>query len=371
MDSARFESAFKVAKAQQPYFQVSDNIYMIFHEKSAMNFNSCNCYLINEAQNVTLIDPGCTWENLLLVLKQANLELKNIKHILLTHAHSDHYALVKSLRKATNVQVHVHALDRAFLEDPVQYLDFLFERDLYRSRPHFHDLLQVLEDFVARVTGKTKSKGDAFNPVIQMIFNTWDIQKIIPDHTFDEGDTLPAHLKVIHTPGHTPGHCAFWDATRGLFFCGDIDFNRRGPVVSSTNANISDYKRSLARLSEITTQNPIKCLLPGHWSPVFSRFDSRLREFQEELLKREYQILEILQDQPQMSLDAITQKTFTAFVEIFRDYVDEETKDSFLFGEAAELQTNRNYLLDLKSQGKVEKMRRDEGESWRLANKKA
>ena len=46
-------------------------------------------------------------------------------------------------------------------------------------------------------------------------------------HQLADGDVLELggrSLRVLHTPGHTPGHCAFWDQERGMLFSGDAAY---------------------------------------------------------------------------------------------------------------------------------------------------
>ena len=62
-----------------------------------------------------------------------------------------------------------------------------------------------------------------------------------PDGELADGETLSAggvSLRVIHTPGHTPGGCCLYDADRGLLFSGDTLF-KGGP--GATGRSYSDF----------------------------------------------------------------------------------------------------------------------------------
>jgi glyoxylase-like metal-dependent hydrolase (beta-lactamase superfamily II) len=357
------EEKFKRIKASSPYYEIDSNTCMVFHERSSVNFNSCNSYVITEGKEITLIDPGCSRESLTETLRALNVELHNIKNVLLTHAHSDHYGLVRFLRQNTKCEVYVHELDREFLEDTTKYVDFLFERALLKNRPKFRDLYQILENFVGREKASTSHVNSEVNPIIEMVFNTWDIESIVPDHEFHDNDTLPGNLKTLHLPGHTPGHSGFKHLTKPIMFCGDIDFNTRGPVVSSTNANIFDFKQSIRKLKDLVRVQRISRLFPGHWHPVFSGLEDRLESFGKEFDKKEEQILGIL-DGECLTLDEVTQETFKDFISYFQDFVSEDTRDSLLVGEASELQTNRNYLKELEREKKVIKKHLGLQECW-------
>ena len=57
-------------------------------------------------------------------------------------------------------------------------------------------------------------------------------------------------LEVVHTPGHSPGGIALWEAASGTLFSGDIVYD--GPLIEDTyHANAADYVRSMTRLLEL------------------------------------------------------------------------------------------------------------------------
>jgi glyoxylase-like metal-dependent hydrolase (beta-lactamase superfamily II) len=78
-----------------------------------------------------------------------------------------------------------------------------------------------------------------------------------------DGDVLDLgdrHLEVIHTPGHSPGGIALWEAATGTLFSGDIVYN--GPLIEDTwHADAADYVRSMRRLLEL----PVRVVHGGHF----------------------------------------------------------------------------------------------------------
>ena len=68
-------------------------------------------------------------------------------------------------------------------------------------------------------------------------------------------------FEVIHTPGHSPGGIALWEAATGVLFSGDIVYD--GPLIEDTyHANAADYHRSMVRLYDL----PVRVVHGGHFA---------------------------------------------------------------------------------------------------------
>ena len=76
--------------------------------------------------------------------------------------------------------------------------------------------------------------------------------------TVDLGDR---RFEVIHTPGHSPGGIALWEAATGVLFSGDIVYD--GPLIEDTyHSNAADYHRSMVRLYDL----PVRVVHGGHFA---------------------------------------------------------------------------------------------------------
>jgi glyoxylase-like metal-dependent hydrolase (beta-lactamase superfamily II) len=66
--------------------------------------------------------------------------------------------------------------------------------------------------------------------------------------SFQEGD---ASLQVIHTPGHSAGHCCFYEPVRKIAFLSDIDLSRIGPWYGCRDSSLADFVRSVHKMQAL------------------------------------------------------------------------------------------------------------------------
>ena len=73
-----------------------------------------NCYLVEEAGSLTLVDAGigATWDLLLAGLEGIGRSLADIEAVLLTHAHVDHIGMADRIRVEAPAPVLIHEADR-------------------------------------------------------------------------------------------------------------------------------------------------------------------------------------------------------------------------------------------------------------------
>ncbi|MBR1675845.1 MAG: MBL fold metallo-hydrolase [Clostridia bacterium] len=85
-----------------------------------------------------------------------------------------------------------------------------------------------------------------------------------PDVILNDGDTIDLggrKISVIHTPGHSPGHCCFYERERGYLFSGDLIY--RGCLDTfypTTSPEL--FFRSIRKIKSYQ----IKRILPAHYA---------------------------------------------------------------------------------------------------------
>lgn len=223
-------------------------------------------YLFAYDGGFLVIDPGWhapeAFDALGGALAELNASLDDVRAVVVTHFHPDHYGLADIVRRTSGAWVGLHAADAAQLRSSHDDIMTLVEANttwlLESGAPE--DALQAVK-FAAHL-------------VIENVF----VAK--PDRELEDGDLLPVdggELRVVHTPGHTPGHICLVDERRGVLLTGDHVLPRITPNVGrhplSDPRPLGDYLRSLDRLRSFDEAR----ILPGHEWPfegLAARIDS-------------------------------------------------------------------------------------------------
>jgi glyoxylase-like metal-dependent hydrolase (beta-lactamase superfamily II) len=97
------------------------------------------------------------------------------------------------------------------------------------------------------------------------------------NYVLRDGDELQyaGGLRVLHAPGHTPGHIALYSSERRVLFAGDALMNTFGlrlPMPMSSH-DMGQARASVARLAELE----FDVALPGHGAPIVGRASEKVR----------------------------------------------------------------------------------------------
>lgn len=175
----------------------------------------------------------------------------DIEAVILTHSDADHTGLAGELRDR-GARVMIHSADEPKLRNPgpksgdASPLKILPE--LWRPT-----LWLMMARLMRAGAVKMTKIGDA--------------------ETFAEGDVLdvPGRPRVIGTPGHTPGHCAFYFESHGALFVGD-ELCTWNPVTGSHGPQLMTHALNESNehcVSSLDALEPLdaEVLLPGHGEP--------------------------------------------------------------------------------------------------------
>ena len=210
-----------------------------------------NWYIVEEDRSLTVVDTGHprSWSSLMHVLKELGRALADIEAVVLTHAHFDHMGFAERLR-SEGVRLLAHEREVPVVARPWHY-DHERSRLPYLRHPRFvRNLTEMTLMGALRVPGST------------------------PTATFADAEVLdvPGRPRVIHTPGHTHGHCALHLPERGALLAGDAFVtcdpytDRVGPCIVA-GAATADSAENLASLERLT-RLPVEVTGTGH-GPVW------------------------------------------------------------------------------------------------------
>jgi hydroxyacylglutathione hydrolase len=180
-----------------------------------------NSYVLRnneQAENCVIVDTGLDTRALLEFLGQHRL---SPTALVLTHGHIDHIAGLDAMRDAfPSVQVSIHHFDAPALSDSSRNLSEL----------------------------------------AALSFCTRDADRLLDDgHVIEEAGLT---LKVIHTPGHSPGSVCLYAVQDGLLFTGDTLFadsvGRTDFVLANMDQLVKSIKEKLFVLPDQTI------CYPGH-----------------------------------------------------------------------------------------------------------
>ena len=92
-------------------------------------------------------------------------------------------------------------------------------------------------------------------------YNVYQGQPQIILHDNEIIDLGNREIKVMHTPGHSPGHCCFSELYSGYLFSGDLIY--KGCLdIYYPSTDIGDFVNSIKRVKQL----PVSRILPGHHS---------------------------------------------------------------------------------------------------------
>ena len=108
-------------------------------------------------------------------------------------------------------------------------------------------------------------------------------------HVFHQG---LVELEVIHTPGHSRGHCCFSFSREKLVFLGDIDMSSFGPWYGGLDSDIDQFIESIKKIIAAKFEVAVS----SHKGVVYERktIEDKLNDYLNRIFERESKILEFL-----------------------------------------------------------------------------
>jgi len=179
---------------------------------------NCSLIICEETKKAAIVDPGGNVERILAMVKKHHV---TVDKVLLTHGHLDHVGGTEAVANALNVPV---------------------------IGPEKEDLfwLEQLE---------AQSQRFGFPPHTSFTPTAW-----LEENEIVEVGNIK--LKVLHIPGHTPGHVALLDEASLQIIVGDILFN--GGIGRSDFPRGDQFQLVSGIKKKLLTLAPETIVYPGH-----------------------------------------------------------------------------------------------------------
>lgn len=205
--------------------KIDDDTYIISEYR---HWEETHCYLLNGSERSLLIDTGLGICNISEII--GKLTQKPITAIA-THIHWDH------------IGGHKYYPDFYAHEAELRWLNGGFPQPLEMIKKYVIDRCDL---------------PDGYDVNLYELFQGTPTKVLHGGEHIDLGERS---IKVLHTPGHSPGHMCFWEKEKGYLYTGDLVY--RGTLIAwFPSTDPVAYLQSLETIAEL----PAKRIFPAHHS---------------------------------------------------------------------------------------------------------
>jgi glyoxylase-like metal-dependent hydrolase (beta-lactamase superfamily II) len=210
--------------------RIADGVYVLpMHRGSQGTEGFLNLTLILDEQGgATLVDAGLPGhaEAIGSALREADIGVRSLRRIIFTHQDLDHIGSGAALVRQSGARVLAHPADTPYIEGELTPLKPTPE--MLEQRPQMREVLERLEP-------------------------------VEVDEHLEDGERLDlaGGMRVIYTPGHTPGHLSLYLERPKVLVAGDAltaeEGRLNGPNPSVT-LDVDEAVRSVRRLAELDVE---------------------------------------------------------------------------------------------------------------------
>lgn len=201
--------------------------------------------------------------------------LADLTHILITHAHIDHFGGLKYIRPRTRAKLGVHELD-------------------LRNLTHYEERLAVVAHHLAEFLIEAGVEPEKQAGLIELYKITKSLYHSVQvDFTYEDVGMRLGPFEMLHVPGHCAGHVVI--RLHDVLFCGDHVLRHttphQSPEVLTSFTGLEHYLRSLDLLQDWAGE--VRLGLPGHEDPI-TDLEGRIDAIRQMHHERLGKVLEIL-----------------------------------------------------------------------------
>ena len=286
-----------------------------------------NCYVLEDGDGVTLVDPGLpgpdAHADLVARLARYGVPPERVHTVLVTHSHPDHFGGAGRLRAEHGCEVVAHSgfatpFDRgeAVVDDDLLVLDEEPDPanplDDDQDRPNLLGEVLFGEGDLPQIPARrTPWGGQGFRPSDEELVHmrAWDtlskqgLLSLRPTRTVDDRQFVTLgrrEWQVLHTPGHTGDHICLFDPEAGTLLSGDHVLPTITPHISGLSPGPDALAQFFDNLHRVAQLRGVTKVLPAHGLPfadLAGRVDAII-EHHDHRLEALREIVEGLGDAP-------------------------------------------------------------------------
>lgn len=179
-----------------------------------------------------------------------NADWESLTHVLITHAHIDHFGGLRYVRKRTTALLGVHKLDLRVLTGYEERLRIVAHR---------------LTEYLIEAGVSSDERQDIMD---LYLLNKHLFESVEVDFTYDEADMQVGPLRLTHVPGHCPGQVVL--QIDDLLFSADHILKdttpHQAPEQLSMNTGLGHYLESLEKIRPLARS--VRISFGGHEDPI-------------------------------------------------------------------------------------------------------
>jgi glyoxylase-like metal-dependent hydrolase (beta-lactamase superfamily II) len=251
-------------------------------------------YAMSYDGGVALVDTGwpceAAWDGLVAGLNEAGWDISEVKAVLVTHGHADHFGLARRIRERTGAWVGMHEADARLDRPAGSPTDFRAADEVWLRHRGGEP------DDIFSIRSKPSDMFEQFSAA--------------PDRFIADGERPlgpDRGLAAVWTPGHTPGHLCFHDTDHDLMLTGDHVLPRITPNISPgptvTADTLGQYLQSLLLVAEIEVGE----VLPAH-EYRFAGLAARVHDLRHHHQIRLGEVMDVLHTSPGANSVDVTEK---------------------------------------------------------------
>lgn len=270
-----------------------------------------NTYALIDERGAALVDPGmpgpANWKALRRQLQAADLRVKDVHTVIITHSHPDHFGGAARLAKESDAQVVTHASfttmwdnhdhedtsDAGALDsDDTDFEALNAEAGAHKAggpRKPWDSSAWGGDEFKPEMPLARRMMFTFMGPVFKRMFKAPEASIKMRD-----GDVIRLARRdwiAVHTPGHTLDHLCLWDPEEGVFLSGDHVLPTITPHIAGLGDGADTLALFMSSLNRVIDIEGVKHALPAHGHPfvdlagrageIRSHHDGRLTKLRE------------------------------------------------------------------------------------------